>query len=77
MPLTDEQAKQAYDRTLEEPEEKYAYWTVEVIVTRTYIRTTYGTQLQAEYQAMYDVGHRPDDYDEEEVRIADTYKGEN
>jgi hypothetical protein len=74
MPLSDEQAKAAYDRTLDEPEEKCDYWVVGVTVTRTYNICVCGTRQQAEYQAMFDVGSDPENYDEQEVRITDTYK---
>jgi len=48
MILTDYEAKQAYDRTLGEPEEKKSDWEVEVTITKTYTGSCNGTRAQAE-----------------------------
>jgi len=48
MPLTDNEAKQAYDRTLEEPQERKSDWEVEVKIIKTYTGSQNGTRAQAE-----------------------------
>lgn len=47
-PLTDEQAKQAYDATLQPEEEQRKYWDVHTTITLEYVIPRFGTRAEVE-----------------------------
>jgi len=47
-PITDEQAKRAYDSTLQPEEEQRKYWDVHTIITLEYIIPRFGTKAEVE-----------------------------
>jgi hypothetical protein len=76
MSMTDREAKDAYDRTLEEPKERPETWIIEIDVIRHYRTVFYGTRQQAEYQGMFDVGAEPDEYENQDIELKHIYKEE-
>lgn len=80
MPLTDAQAKAAYDSTLQEPEEQRKYWDVVISVTTLHEIRCFGTEEEAKVFAMSTIKreqpHIGAEYSVESIEKSDIFEQE-